>query len=53
MDRMVKNYELCIKKVPILRKQEDKEERKEKRYTALSMYLLQQTVSKQTKTAEA
>jgi hypothetical protein len=49
---MVNNYELCIKKVPVLQKQKGKEERKERKDTALPMSLLQQTVSKQAKSSK-
>lgn len=49
MDRTANIYDTCIKKVPILREWTGKEEWKEKRDTALSMSLLQKTISKQEK----
>jgi hypothetical protein len=49
MNRIANNYDICIKKVSILRKNNNKEEWKEKRNTALPMHFLSQTISKQTK----
>lgn len=52
MDETAKNYDLCIKKVSAVYKKVGKEERAQRKNSALSMYRLWASISKQTQTTE-
>ncbi len=52
MDETAKNYDLCIKKVSAVYKKVGKEEWAQRKNSALPLYQLRASISKQTQTAE-